>query len=234
MILLELALAPVIAIIIYFYYRDKYEKEPLKLLIGAFFCGFLITIPVAIVQLLLMGLFNGVSDFTLKIFLDSFLLAGLVEETAKFLIFILLIYNHKEFDEPFDAIIYAVMISLGFAAFENILYVFGAYLKGGVFFGFTTGFARALLSVPAHALFAVIMGYYLGIAKFSKNHQVESKNIFKALWVAIIMHGLFDFFIFARLALAFVYMLIGFLFCWRIAFRVIRIQVDRSPFKPEE
>lgn len=234
MILLELALAPAIAILIYFYYRDKYEKEPLKLLIGAFVCGFFVTIPIIVVQFPLMGLFKQVTDFTTQIFLESFIVAGFIEEAAKFVIFMALIYNNKEFNEPYDAIVYAVMISLGFAAFENIAYVFGAYVKGGMFLGFTTGFVRALLSVPAHALFAVIMGYYLGIAKFSNDRKIESKNIFKALGVAIVMHGFFDFFIFARLALAFAYMLLGFIICWRIAFRVMKVQVEKSPFKPEE
>ncbi len=234
MLLAELALAPAIAIAIYFYYRDKYEKEPLNLLLAAFICGFLSTILVIIIQMPLIGLIKEINNFIAKIFLESFVGAGIIEEGTKFMIFMLLIYKNKEFNEPYDAILYAVMISLGFAAFENVGYVLGAYLKGGMVLGFSTVLLRALLSVPAHALFAVIMGYYLGIAKFSQDTQAESRNISKALGVAIVMHGFFDFFLFLRVGVAFFYLMISFIILWRIAFRDIRIQLDKSPFKPKK
>jgi len=157
MIFLEISLAPVIAIIIYFYWRDKYEKEPLKLLAKAFMWGVFVTIPVILIESFICLSLKGVTSFFASIFLKSFLVAGFTEEFAKFIVFTLLIYKNKEFNEPYDAIIYMVMISLGFASFENFSYVFGAYVKGGIFGSLAIGFVRAIFSVPAHALFS---GYY--------------------------------------------------------------------------
>ena len=71
----------------------------------------------------------------------------------------IVIWRNKNFNEPFDGIVYACFIGLGFAGIENIMYVFGNDTVGGAL---TTGVMRALLSVPGHFLFAVIMGYFLG------------------------------------------------------------------------
>jgi RsiW-degrading membrane proteinase PrsW (M82 family) len=97
-------------------------------------------------------------------------------------------YRQPEFDEPFDGIVYAVMVSMGFATIENIGYVMQH--------GLATAFLRMFLSVPAHAAFAVLMGYYVGRAKFHPGGRFS--NLMKGLWLAVLFHGLFDFFLFLR------------------------------------
>jgi RsiW-degrading membrane proteinase PrsW (M82 family) len=69
------------------------------------------------------------------------------------------LYNNKNFNEPFDGIVYAVIVSMGFATIENIIYVFQ--------YGFATGILRLFTAVPAHAAFGILMGYFLGKAKFT-------------------------------------------------------------------
>lgn len=234
MIFLEIALAPVIALLIYFYRKDKYEREPMCLLAKAFFCGVAVTIPILIVELFLSGIAKNISGFFLKIFFESFVIAGVSEEAGKFFVFIALIYNNKEFNEPYDAIIYAVMISLGFAAFENLAYVFGSYLRAGFIGGFATGFVRALLSVPAHALFGAIMGYFFGLSKFSKNKKSEIGYIYAGLIFAIIMHGFFDFFIFTKAIIGLICMLLTFAACGFVALRAIKIHLANSPFNHKD
>ena len=93
----------------------------------------------------------------------------------------LLIWRNRHFDEYFDGIVYAAFVSLGFAGVENIMYVFGS--------GVGTGVMRALLSVPAHFLFAVVMGYFFALAKFYKN---RSWNMLMAFLVPMLLHGIFD------------------------------------------
>ena len=93
--------------------------------------------------------------------------------------------TNKEFNEPFDGIVYAVMVSMGFAATENIFYV----LEGG----YQTALLRAFTAVPAHATFGILMGYYMGKAKFSNNKIVLNLT---GLLLAIIFHGAYDFFLF--------------------------------------
>ena len=113
----------------------------------------------------------------------------LVEEGMKLLMVYLFGYKNQEFDETYDIIVYSVFVSLGFAAFENIIYI----LSDG---GMTIGIIRGLMAVPSHAFDALFMGYYLSLAKVSSmnnNKQLEKKNIFKSLMIPTILHGIYDF-----------------------------------------
>jgi RsiW-degrading membrane proteinase PrsW (M82 family) len=194
--LLLLALAPVIIIAIYIYYRDRYEKEPLMLLLKSLGTGILITVPILLAERGLSFL-DPYLPKELKAFYTAFIVAGITEETFKFLAFYLLIWNNRNFNEKFDGIVYAVYISLGFAAIENILYVFQL--------GETTGYVRALVSVPGHALFGVTMGYYFGLAKF----YTKKRKVFmlRAILYPVVLHGIFDFILMSgnyRLLMAFI------------------------------
>jgi len=190
MFLLALALAPAIAIIFYIYSKDKYEREPFKNLMISFLLGVLSTVPAIIIQLAfeptLLAFFREKSIFYYGLY--AFAVVGFGEELCKFAMLRLYAYRKKAFSEPFDGIIYSVMISMGFATLENIGYV----MEGGVF----TGLLRMFLSVPAHAAFAVLMGYHVGLAKFDPDHS--SVHLWKGLLLAAFFHGAFDFFLFLQ------------------------------------
>ncbi len=190
MLLLALALAPAIAIIFYIYSKDKYEREPLKNLLISFLLGVLSTVPALIIQLTfepkLLAFFQEKSILYYGLY--AFGVVGFGEELCKFAMLRLYAYRKKAFNEPFDGIIYSVMISMGFATLENIGYV----MEGGVF----TGLLRMFLSVPAHAAFAVLMGYHVGLAKFDPDHA--SVHLWKGLLLAAFFHGAFDFFLFLQ------------------------------------
>ena len=131
MFILSIAIAPVLALVVYFYRKDKHEKEPLELLLGAFFGGMVIIFFALIFESVLMFFVEAVNIFVIRIFLEAFLVAAFVEEGLKFCVFRRIIYKNKEFNEPYDGILYAVMISLGFAALENIKYAIVYYFKLG-------------------------------------------------------------------------------------------------------
>ena len=97
-------------------------------------------------------------------------------------------YNNKEFNEPYDGITYSVMVSMGFASVENILYIFKSSNP------IDTGLMRMFTAVPAHATFAVIMGYFMGLARFSENRKFF--YLAAGLLAAVFMHGTYDFFIY--------------------------------------
>ena len=220
MTLLFLSLAPVILILFYINYRDKYEKEPLGLLLKALLAGAVITIPVVIVELIL-DKYNVGESKMVNAFYKGFIVAALTEEAFKFFAFRLLIWKNKNFNEFFDGIIYAVFISLGFAAVENILYVFQG--GGGV------GMLRALTAVPAHALFGVAMGYYFGLARF--NPQKKSYFMSMAIIIPILLHGFYDFIIFSEnewLLLLFIPYII---FMWIFGFKKMKKLSQQSQFK---
>ncbi|RED45969.1 PrsW family intramembrane metalloprotease [Seonamhaeicola aphaedonensis] len=184
--LLLLAVAPVLIVIFYIYYKDKYEKEPKRFLLSNFLLGAIVSIIVTTIIYYIIGTlleFNRNSVF--QQFLYAFFVVGFSEEFSKYIIVRYYAQPNKQFNEPFDGIIYAVMVSMGFAATENIFYV----LEGG----YQTALLRAFTAVPAHATFGVLMGYFMGKAKFGKNKALLNLT---GLLLATGFHGAYDFFLF--------------------------------------
>jgi RsiW-degrading membrane proteinase PrsW (M82 family)/ribosomal protein S18 acetylase RimI-like enzyme len=177
--LLAIALAPGIAIILFILYRDKFDREPALVLLVSFFLGMLATLPA-------LALENAVGYFKLSgvhgTVVTAFLGVALVEELVKFVPLRLYSFTRVSFDEPLDGIVHGVMIGMGFATVENILYVYQH--------GMTTGWLRMFTAVPGHASWGVIMGYYLGKAKF--NHERRILSLLTGLVLAIFFHGLYD------------------------------------------
>jgi len=153
------------------------------MLMLAFFLGIL-AIPM---DLLVVGIINSlwVSN---SVFYSAFWEAGIPEEFCKWALFMLVIWRNKNFNEFFDGIVYACFIGLGFACIENLMYLFSSESFG---VAFHTGVMRALLSVPGHFLFAVIMGYFLGMAKFKP--EKRSKYLILSYVCPMIAHGIFDY-----------------------------------------
>ncbi len=192
LLLLLLALAPCLFLLWYFIHRDRYEPEPKKYIIRIYLLGALMVIPAALIEYILHPLFNPTPSIIINAFIMSFFLIAPTEELLKFFVVKNWIYKQIEFDEIMDGIVYCVASSLGFATVENIIYV----LDKGV----GTGILRAFLSVPGHAFFGALMGYYVGQAKFNK--PAERKLIFLGLFWAIFVHGLYDFLLLTETALA--------------------------------
>lgn len=191
--LLALALAPVIFLFTYVYLKDEYEREPLKYLVITFGLGVMTAAPVIWLGSLLQE-WTGTSASAhewLNVAIYAFIVVGLSEEGMKYLVLRWYNYPHEEFDEPYDGIMYGVAVSLGFAAIENVLYVFNA--DGD---GIYTGMIRMFTAVPAHAMFGVMMGYFVGKAKFLTKPGRAYKTRMMGLGVAILFHGLYDFFLF--------------------------------------
>ncbi|MBO7744065.1 intramembrane metalloprotease PrsW [Paenibacillus sp. MWE-103] len=179
--ILTAAVAPGIALLTYFYLKDRYEAEPIHMVIRVFLMGVLIVLPIMVIQRgLELGLGSGPVVF-------SFAVSAGVEELMKWFVLYHIIYNHTEFDEPYDGIVYAVAISLGFATVENVLYA--------VFQPMTVGslLIRALLPVSGHALFGVTMGYYLGKARFASASKLKIRFLILAACLPLLEHGLYDY-----------------------------------------
>ncbi len=185
LILLALALAPGAAIGLYIYLKDKHEREPLGLLMRSFFFGIL-SVFVTLLISRVIGVFITIDEQSVgEQAVHAFLIVALVEEFSKFIFVRGILYNNPNFNEPFDGIVYSVMVSMGFATFENILYV----TDGGI----STALMRMFTAVPAHATFAILMGFYLGKAKFE--HK-KSYYAIHALAVAALFHGAYDYCLF--------------------------------------
>lgn len=187
MSLLLLAIAPITVVILYIYFKDKYEKEPIKILAISFLLGATVSIILTFIIGYIASSFVPLTDVksVSQQFIKAFFTVALVEEFSKYIIVRFYAQRNNEFNEPFDGIVYAVMVSMGFAALENILYTFQ--------YGYGVGVTRAFTAVPAHATFGIIMGYFMGKAKFSKN---RIKLNLLGLLLATLFHGSYDFFLF--------------------------------------
>ena len=187
---LYLALAPALAIALYIYWKDINEKEPISYLIGFFLLGALTCIPAGITNGIggsVLGFEHGQSHDIVRSFFMAFFVVGLGEELFKFLALMFVAFRMKNFNEPFDGIVYSVMIGLGFASLENVFYVF----DGGI----GVAFMRTLTAVPMHAALAIIMGYHVGLAKFQREENRIDRAILGLIY-AILIHGAYDFFLF--------------------------------------
>lgn len=184
--LILISIAPIAIIILYVYLKDKYDKEPKLLLFFCFLFGAFVSIFITTLLYVLFDYIIIPEDHNiLEQFIKAFFIVGFTEEFSKYIIVRYYAQTREAFDEPYDGIIYAVMVSMGFAATENIFYV----LEGG----YQVALLRAFTAVPAHATFAILMGYYMGKAKFSEN-RIKLNLI--GLLLAILFHGAYDFFLF--------------------------------------
>ena len=202
--LIVLSLAPVVFLLWYFDRLDKDQKESRRFLWSIFLWGVLVTFIAGAVEYFLEIAFaNLITDPIVYLTVVAFIFTATTEEGLKYWVVKKKAYDHPAFNEYYDGIIYAVVASLGFAALENIFYV----LEGGIY----VAVIRALLSVPAHALFGAIMGYYFGMARFQKDKHESGKLLRKGLFWAIFFHGLYDFLLLTSsgLALFVIPMLLG-------------------------
>jgi RsiW-degrading membrane proteinase PrsW (M82 family) len=187
---LLMAIAPALVLVRYFYKQDMKKPEPKGLVTKIFFLGIVFTIPACIIEVLLDEFFNSfVTPAIVYSFIKAFIVAACVEEILKFFIVKKFAYRNTHFDEEVDGIVYTIVASLGFACMENLIYV----IDGGI----TIAFIRAFSAVPMHAVSSGIMGYYIGKAKFAGNKRDEKSLLLKGLWYAILIHGVYDFLIFA-------------------------------------
>lgn len=201
------ALAPAIVLAVLMIRRDKTRPEPTSWLLGAAGLGVVAGIAVIIIGLIVFK--TIVIDSFGTAFYSAFVNAALPEEAMKLFMLSIIARRCNHFDEYFDGVVYAVCIGMGFAGFENILYLFSEddWLIVGI--------SRALLAVPAHYFFAIIMGSFFALSHFDQQNQKLYKTM--ALLMPIIAHGLYDFFCFSisldeNLSL---YILIAFFVCFK-------------------
>jgi len=197
LILLLLSIIPVIILLIYFEFQDKGKKEPKFLKVKVFKWGILAAILAGVLELILNSfVITYIVNEWLMILFISFVMTGFIEEGLKYLVVKKIIYNDPNFNEVMDGITYAIIASLGFAMIENVFYVVSG--------GYTIAVSRALISVPAHAMFSGIMGYYIGKSKINEACGIKCQRLlWKGFLIAVFYHGLFNFFLYTQTWLIF-------------------------------
>ena len=225
------ALLPIAILVYYIVRKDKFSPEPPGQLLKAFFFGIL-SIPVSMCisgPLCSLGFFTNDPVTMGEAVATSFYGAAIPEEIAKFLMFLLVVRKNRYFDEKMDGIVYAVCVSLGFAAVENVMYLVSnseAFVSVGI--------ARALFAVPGHFCFGIAMGYYYSLARFYPGASSKTKAL--VLAAPIVIHGLYDSILFVSSvtpAISGLLTIVFLFFChkmWKFASRKIEEHLSRDRF----
>lgn len=202
-------------LIAYFVYRnDLYEKEPHGLVIKTFFLGCALVVPMIVIEMVTELLFTN-------LFIFSLIGIALVEEGVKYFALLKFNYNKEDFNEPYDGIVYSLIITMGFALVENIMYVVNSGDMGS-----SVATLRTLTAIPMHATCGIVMGYFLGLAKIEGENK--TRNLALAIVVPVLIHGLYNYFIFIELfALSLLIVVLGI----RYSLKAIKIHQEKSPFK---
>ena len=187
---------PIISFILWVYYKDKYNRENISILLKYFILGIILSFFAIIIEKFLID--RNIFEDDTNLIYTAFVIAGCTEEILKGLV--LYIFSKKEdsYDEKLDGIMYSVFLSLGFATVENLIHI--NYDSKMIF---QVAFIRAIISIPAHIMFAITMGYYISKYKLrvfyyclnnlEKNIAKKRQNLILAFLIPILLHGTFDF-----------------------------------------
>ena len=255
--LMPLALLPAIVLCVYIYKKDKADKEPPKLLATLLLAGVGVALIAMLVETGLGAILNAIfglsgdydgsgslSPFTgrLYYFCEAFLVVAPAEEFFKWLFTWKITAKNKNFNSLFDGVIYCVFTSLGFAAFENVMYVFQ--------YGISAALMRAVTAVPGHMFFAIIMGYFYSMWHLQYQAQhLESECVrlnymkqpvasafntrgplVKSILLPIAVHGAYDYCCFVGTALATTVFYILLVALYVYCFRLVKTQSDKDTF----
>ena len=177
-----------------FYLRKDAHPEPNSVIRKVFFWGMLATLPAIALELILRSLFS-LLPFSEGVILILYIFLGvaLVEELLKFLVVRISVYKDKALDEPMDVMLYMIIAALGFAAFENILILFGLGPASPVSNILALTLVRLVGATFLHALASGTFGYFLARSFFDPKRQLW--YIASGLFLTTLLHGLFNFYI---------------------------------------
>lgn len=188
------SIIPVLILFAVMYNMGEVKKQPLWVLLILFIGGCLSWVLVRYVSRLLGNdIYKSQMEISTKIgnkgfFLVSFGIIAIIEELCKYVITLIMCFKNKYFKNPFDAVMYAACISLGFAFIENIIYINN--------YGMSVALSRAIFSIPVHACFGIMMGYFLGLSKLCKDNDLKNDFVitgYSAFFIPFLFHGLYDF-----------------------------------------
>ncbi len=218
-----LAILPGLVISFLIFQQDKYEKEQALPLILCFALGMLITFPALRIEEWADGLGFHESESIWLTLAVALIVVALNEELFKFLALYAYPFQQKFFNEPYDGIVYSVMIAMGFATLENLMYA--------TQYGLEITLVRAFTAVPAHGVFAIVMGYFVGKAKFEPEERVQ--HLLRGLLIATLFHGVYDFFILQQMSdnlmIVSIILLYGSMF---FGWNLMKKHQDNSPYRP--
>ena len=187
-----MAILPAIFLVYLIYKKDSIEKEPIRLIGFVGLLGALTVLGAGLLEHVAISMLH-ISNPTLSHFIECFFIIALVEEGGKLFVTYISVWKHPEFNYRFDGIVYAVSASAGFAIVENLFYIFQNENS------FSVAILRAITAIPGHIVFGIVMGLFIGMAKYYKglgDNTMKSFCLVLALIGPMVVHGLYDFILF--------------------------------------
>lgn len=215
-----LALFPCFILVAIFIWLDKYEREDYFGMAMTFLGGIIIAFPAYYFESLEIFASFDTGETVMDTFVMAFLVVAFIEETLKYLVFLLYPWRQPFFNEPYDGILYAVLVGMGFAAAENLVYSY--------FHGWEVALFRGVTAIPAHLAFSIFMGYYFSKARFAD----QPAALFLAWLVPFVWHGVYDLFILQSFYEPLALLGVLFIYIWLFRMRkwIVEYQ-EESPFK---
>lgn len=184
---LILALAPGLGLLWYIRRLDRYEPEPWSAVGRAFLAGCISVVPALVIE----ALYPPASPGFLGTVWKAFIVVALTEELCKGGLAFGFMWRRREFNEVMDGIVYFGVAHMGFAVMENLGYVL-LNADGNVVQALMTAFARTTTAVPLHVISGMIMGYHMGVAKFATHWREKARHFGEALFLPVLLHGIYD------------------------------------------
>lgn len=201
----------------YIYRKDRLDKEPHGFLTKLFMLGVVSTLCALFTERIGIGLLGDKPSSLAGQIIMNFIIVALSEEGFKYMVLKKASWKSREFNCQFDGVVYAVFVSLGFAIWENILYVFS--------YGLYVALIRAVTTIPGHACFGVLMGAFYGAAKkFENRGDIVRSRRFRtfALLVPVIAHGSYDLFLSLESTLSFVLFVVLIAVLYFLCFQLVK------------
>lgn len=189
-ILVAAAIIPAIFLLVKIYKGDRLEREDPVFVFLLVVMGIISTLSASILEEVgsfVLSIFFTEEDIAYQLLL-YYIVVALSEEGSKYVLLRYRTYNSREFNCRYDAVVYAVAVSLGFALWENILYVFR--------YGLGTALSRAVTAIPGHCSFAVFMGvWYARDKECDLYGEKVGKYISRilSLLIPVLLHGTYDY-----------------------------------------
>jgi protease PrsW len=174
------------------YWLDRYEKEPIPLLIGVFAWGMLVAAGGAYVLNTIFGItvFSVTGSEAAADIATGSISAPFIEEGLKGMAVLLVFWIfHREFDSILDGIVYAGVAALGFAATENVLYIWRGYDAGGWGGLFQLVFIRVILVGWQHPFYTAFTGIGFAVARMNRSWLVKIAAILVGFGMAMFSHS---------------------------------------------
>ena len=196
--LFYLAIVPTLFIFYFSIFFRKKKREDVDICLMLFFFGCMSALPAYMLELLYSYFEIQFQDWAInflisqeiKVFLSTLFGIAIIEESCKLAVVRIYAYPQIKIKSIYDAIVYSVLVSIGFASIENLIYV---YVYSDEDMQFQIALMRMISAVPAHALMGIFMGYYIGKAKLNEEIRVRSYQL--SFLIPVFIHTGYDYFL---------------------------------------